>query len=452
VRQQYAQALVDGGNPALALLIYTALADDPYALPHFRREAEGGRGRCYKELFLSCTHPERRRAYLDAAIATYLATFRQHRLTYHGVNAAACLARAHAEGYEPDDRRARRVAAEVLDALREAPQDMWSHPTACEALLALGETEQALQSAEAFVAAKPGAFHLASLVRQLVKVWRLTTDREPGSDLLPLLRSALLQQTGGRVVVEPHDVSSKRLAALSTDQDLERVLSDTRFKNLQWYRNGLARCRAVARILNDTRDPIGTGFLLRGADLHPDLPALVLVTNEHVVPAQLGLAKVRAVFHGAEVTGRRRPPEIEFGRRCWDQPSDGQRLDATILDVVGGPGKVEPLPLAEPLRGAPAVDQRAYVIGHPGGMDQPQFSLQDNLLLGFDSEVLRYRSPTEEGSSGSPVFDDDWGLLGLHRRYVENRPPLDGRAGTESANEGVRIDAVRARLGIHPPR
>ena len=61
VRRHYAQALVDGGNPALALRLYTGLAADETAPRVDRIEARGGIGRCYKEMFLACTEPDRGR-------------------------------------------------------------------------------------------------------------------------------------------------------------------------------------------------------------------------------------------------------------------------------------------------------------------------------------------------------------------------------------------------------
>ncbi len=57
VRRQYAQALVDGRNPAVALRLYAELAADDTVPMAERLEAEGGIGRCYKELYLACTEP-----------------------------------------------------------------------------------------------------------------------------------------------------------------------------------------------------------------------------------------------------------------------------------------------------------------------------------------------------------------------------------------------------------
>src|SRR4051812_7725703 len=65
VRRHYAQALVDSGNLAVALGLYTALAADEAAPRGDRIEARGGVGRCYKEMFLACSEPGRRQRFLS---------------------------------------------------------------------------------------------------------------------------------------------------------------------------------------------------------------------------------------------------------------------------------------------------------------------------------------------------------------------------------------------------
>jgi V8-like Glu-specific endopeptidase len=82
-----------------------------------------------------------------------------------------------------------------------------------------------------------------------------------------------------------------------------------------------------------------------------------------------------------------------------------------------------------------------YVVGHPlgGGVS---FSLQDNLLLDWDQRLVHYRTPTEPGSSGSPVFDDQWRLIAIHHAGGSNMRKLNGKPGTYKANEGINILAI----------
>jgi S1-C subfamily serine protease len=228
--------------------------------------------------------------------------------------------------------------------------------------------------------------------------------------------------------------------------DLEKVFGAERFQSLEWYRTGLARCAGVARIGLERSRGVGTGFLVRGTSLHPTLgDELYLLTNSHVVspnpevPIAITPEEALVTFEGL--------PGAEG--KTWTVKqliftSPIRELDATLLQLDRPVAGVEPYPVAAHL---PRLDgqQRVYVVGHPqgGGLS---FSLQDNLLLDWDQHKVHYRTPTEPGSSGSPVFDDQWRLIALHHAGRSDMPRLNGRPGTYAANEGINIHAIAARL------
>jgi V8-like Glu-specific endopeptidase len=85
-------------------------------------------------------------------------------------------------------------------------------------------------------------------------------------------------------------------------------------------------------------------------------------------------------------------------------------------------------------------EDRIYVIGHPKG-GELSFSFQDNTLIDFDDRRLHYRSPTEPGSSGSPIFNEQWELIGLHHAGHNQMPTISGD-GTYPANEGITLPAI----------
>ncbi|MER7070867.1 serine protease [Terrabacter sp. NPDC000476] len=454
VRRHYGQALIEQGYPAAARITLAALIGDESVPPAEQVEARGLLGRCGKELFLGTTDPVRRADYLRSALGTYLEAYHEQpgERFWSGINAVALLARAvdeqvPLEGH-PDARAAlRELVTDVLDVVRDRPDDDgWAQATAVEAHVAVGEHAQAVERLEALITmARPDAFALNSLLRQLTVVWRLDTESAPGSSLLPLLRSELLRKSGGFVSVTPQDVGAERLERLSSP-GLEKVFGSDRYVTLSWYVKGLTRCRAVARLETPDEEGLGTGFLVRGADFHTRLPAVLLMTNGHVVPEAIDADQVVVAFHAADA-GHSDPQRFRVVRQWFYDSSQAPHLDTTLLELDGLPVATEPVPVSTRLPALGAdVTPRAYVIGHPMGLEQPQFSLQDNRILGYSDHLIHYRSPTDPGSSGSPVFDRHWNLIGLHHSGSSSMARLDGQPGVYAANEGIRVSAVRTAL------
>jgi V8-like Glu-specific endopeptidase len=460
--RHYAQALVDQGRTAPALRMYASMADDPNASPEDYAEARGGIGRCYKQLFLAATDSERRVSYLRRALEAYGGLYyADQRLYWHGINSAALLAYAARQsitvpGIGSPQQSSWNIAAEVLKTV-EHLEDPWAAATACEAYVALGEFEQAVKRAEVFVANKnTQAFMVASFLRQLMDVWQLHPDSRLGTTLLTLLRSELVRKSGGTVTLTVEDVAASRLenldrlqfAGSATGELLEKVLGTDRFQTLQWWRTGLERCRAVVRIDDLNGVGLGTGFLVKGSNLHHLLPEAVVVTNWHVVPQAIDPEDAQIAFHGLDAD-LGPPPRFRVQKMHWYSPLSPPGVDTTLLELEGLPEGVQPIPLVNRFPHLTKTS-RAYIIGHPRGYDQPQFSIQDNLVLDLDGTRLHYRAPTEGGSSGSPVFESQWRVIGLHHSGSVEMPRLNAK-GTYPANEALRIDAIRDALRRHPP-
>jgi V8-like Glu-specific endopeptidase len=221
-------------------------------------------------------------------------------------------------------------------------------------------------------------------------------------------------------------------------------------ESYRWFEELMRRCRAVARIEDDYEEGVGTGFLMRGTDLHSTLPETVLVTNAHVVPDALDPAHAILTFRGlgSASNGQERQ---RIRRVLWSSPES--KLDATIAELEAVPAGADVCPLAKVMppqdRDPPA---RVYVIGHPEGSLSVKISIRDNHLLDYDATLVHYRAPTQPGSSGSPVFDKRWNLIALHHAGDDHMPMLGGRQGTYQANEGIRIDQIKAALLQDPPQ
>ncbi|MGA8388296.1 MAG: serine protease, partial [Pseudolabrys sp.] len=324
--------------------------------------------------------------------------------------------------------------------------DHWDYGTAIEASLALGESKNALKWARKYVEEqKADAFEFSSTLRQLEEVWGLprasdTEDKKNEEAILSLLRATILKRESGNVEKSAKDLRSELIELRSTD--LERVFGADRFVSLDWYRRGLTRCAGVARIGREATRGVGTGFLLMGAALHPTLGnELYLLTNSHVVsprpefPDTITPLDAIITFEGLPgVEGK----SWAVKKLVFNSPIS--ELDATLLQLDRDVPGVEPYPIAPALPDRNG-ERRLYVVGHPlgGGLS---FSLQDNLLLDWDQRLVHYRTPTEPGSSGSPVFDDQWRLIAIHHAGKSDMRKLNGKPGTYEANEGINILAV----------
>jgi V8-like Glu-specific endopeptidase len=465
VGRSVAQSLVDRGAPATARLMFEQLAGQAVEGSFDWAEARGGIARCAKDLFLATRAPRRREDYLRRAYTLYRHVYDTDpgQNYWHGINAAAVAVRAARDGVAPAElgvegpgegiaEETRRLVERVVVKMQQLPPTPWIESTYLEACVALGRHGEALDRARALVQ-DPAvtAFALNALLRQLTQVWQLDVETPPGADLLPLLRAGLMQRTGGDVVLAPHELTRDRLVSSASSLTPEKVFGADRYVPLPWYRTGLLRCRAVARIEGPLNTPIGTGFLVTAAALGLDRPGTVILTNAHVVPDAVATEDASATFHALKDDGDD-GAAFEFAVRQVLWSSDRSQLDTSVLVLDGAPHGVEPLTLAPRLPNlATHTPQRAYVIGHPQGWDEPQFSMQDNQILDYDNTYLHYRSPTDRGSSGSPVFDNHWRLIGLHHAGSEQTPRLNGKGGFYPANEATTIPAIKAALAVTPP-
>jgi V8-like Glu-specific endopeptidase len=90
----------------------------------------------------------------------------------------------------------------------------------------------------------------------------------------------------------------------------------------------------------------------------------------------------------------------------------------------------------------PSPRTKAFVVGHPTA-GPLQFSLSDSVLLDVCryERLMHYRTPTDPGSSGSPVFNSKWEVVALHHAGSQKAPRLTG-LGEYEANEGITLRAI----------
>jgi len=83
-----------------------------------------------------------------------------------------------------------------------------------------------------------------------------------------------------------------------------------------------------------------------------------------------------------------------------------------------------------------ALDQMVNIIQHPAGRHK-EVALQKNVITNIYPTRVRYKTDTQRGSSGSPVFNNSWELIALHHAGGER-----DSAGNWISNQGIRIDEI----------
>lgn len=261
---------------------------------------------------------------------------------------------------------------------------------------------------------------------------------------------------------------SLRDAQLSEDT-FERVLAGNELQPAAYLERGAVAARAVARIAVRTAAgqtlAWGTGFLIA-----PN----VLLTNHHVLETREAAASSLGEFeYEVDLADMPKGP-VQF-RLLPDRlfHTSGE-LDFTIVAIEprsrdGRRALAEFgwLPLLE-VTGKAFEGEWLTIVQHPSG-ERKQLCVRENRLLKRADDVLWYTTDTQPGSSGSPVFNNDWYVVALHHSGVPEtkngvRQTIDGRdydARTMRdsqlkwiANEGIRasriVRTLRATFPAHP--
>jgi V8-like Glu-specific endopeptidase len=467
IRRQYAQSLIDQGNMTAASAVLDALVSDTRAdssekAKKENAEACGLKGRVYKQLYINAQDraSERSKQHLKQAVRWYfdVYTSEPEKHLWHGINVAALLLLARRAGVVMEGfPKPETIAEGILKTIKakKTGADQWDCATAVEACVALDKPVEAKRWLGKYVKSQhenqnqyADAFELASTLRQFEEVWQLDITSEMGKRILPVLRAELLEREGGRVTLSVEDLRPENRDPLPDKKSYESMFGNAALDSYKSLKIGMARARAVARIQRKNASLSGgTGFLVEGKQLSEDYgDGLLLLTNAHVVSDDPQVRQVYGALHPTEaVITFEALGETTYKVKKLLWTSEPSKLDATILELDKPVEESDLYPLAEIL---PVVnpEARVYIIGHPGG-GELAYSIQDNLLLDHQDPpgFIHYRTPTKPGSSGSPVFNRDWDLIGLHHAGAP-RPKLNKKKGTYEANEGIWIKAIIREL------
>jgi hypothetical protein len=428
VRRQWAQALLDQNRVRQGLAALQNMADEVKLDPREGPEVRGLIGRAYKQLYIN----EGDKDNLVSAILAYREGWlaREGDYRWHGINLVALLARARQDGVDPKVSDSEtEIAGQILNDIEDLGQNLqiWDYATAMESSIALDNEEEALKWARKYVKHPSiDAFELASTVRQMKEIWRLNKT-EIGKQLLPVLEYELLQHEGGSLTLTTTSITDKT--------GFEAVYGSEGSVHMVWMESLLRYSNSVARVFNSaTGEPFGTGFLLRGSDLRQEWgEQLVLLTNAHVISEnRADEAPLRPVDASVEFTRLPSRPKIKLGELLFS--SSKVDLDVSVLRIEV-PEHMTPLDISLYTPIIPQdgeKPQRIYVVGHPQG-GELTVTLYDNSLVAYpEDRYVHYRSPTEGGNSGSPVFRRDLKAFAIHHKARDEL----------QVNEGVLFEPI----------
>lgn len=219
------------------------------------------------------------------------------------------------------------------------------------------------------------------------------------------------------------------------DRLLEKIINTADFVGVRYLDAGAAAARSIGRVnIRDARGTLqgyGTGFLVS--------PTLLL-TNHHVLPnADTARSSVIEFDYQDGIDGKPHPVQmfpLDPGRFYL---ADRDR-DFALVAVGAEPGTLaqfgfNPLIQAE---GKAVIGEFVTIVQHPRG-EKKQIALRENRIVDIPERFLHYSADTEPGSSGSPVFNDQWEVVALHHASV--RAPQHTEFGGV-LNEGVRISRI----------
>lgn len=245
----------------------------------------------------------------------------------------------------------------------------------------------------------------------------------------------------GRYYPDVRPVSPAAIAAgdpkamIAAGAILERIILTDDLLGVGYLQGGVTASAAVGRVnIRDERGRLvgyGTGSLVS-----PHL----LLTNHHVLPDAATAASSMIEFDYQDGVDGLPLPVRAFGfdpDRFFTADED---LDFALVAVKATADELGAFGFNRLIgtEGKAIVGDFVTIIQHPQG-GKKQVALRENRIVDVLDDFLHYETDTEPGSSGSPVFNDQWEVVALHHASVR----ADGHAEFGNfLNEGIRVSKL----------
>jgi endonuclease G len=263
-------------------------------------------------------------------------------------------------------------------------------------------------------------------------------------DALQRFKQLEVARKGGREFMAKDACKMRARKSVINEYDgmaLERILGKSDLFPIAHLQLGLNAGHPVCRI--SVRDRIGrvqgygTGFMVS-----PNL----LMTNNHVLDREETSLYSIAEFNYQDDEKYMPRPVVSFRLDPDRVFITDENLDFTLVAVTENPNteiKISDFGFLKllPQEGKIFEGEYVSVIQHPQGGPKA-VSVRENEVKYLSPDFVHYLTDTEPGSSGSPVFNDQWVVVALHHAGV----PDPDNSTKWIANEGVRISSIAAHL------
>lgn len=261
-----------------------------------------------------------------------------------------------------------------------------------------------------------------------------TKDEQPDAPLEQVAAAALRRAAEANIPGAAEAAAAPSIA--SAGEVLEAVIGKADFLDVRYLEAGVAAARAVGRI--HIHDNSGGGGFGTGSLVTPRL----LLTNRHVLPDAETATTSQVEFNfQLGLDGQPLPSRIfELDPNLFFL--NDAALDFALVAVAATPEVLAEFGVNRFVEasGKAGVGEFATVIQHPAAR-RKEISLRENQIVDETEQMLHYASDTEPGSSGSPVFNDQWEIVALH--HASTRAPGRSELGG-LVNEGIRISRIAA--------
>lgn len=229
---------------------------------------------------------------------------------------------------------------------------------------------------------------------------------------------------------------------------------------IEWLSKAVERSKIVCKVELSTGGS-GTGFLIKGG---------YVLTNHHVICKHFPFLQSPCDFscktdNSCPIRGRillndqasaNANDKIPYELDPADTYIVNKDLDYALIKIKDNPAhplskwghaEIEAFKL-------PQKDDLVNIIQHPGGK-MKMIAMPDVVLNNWqEKNYLFYMADTKPGSSGSPVFNQDWKVVALHHAGKNEKSSgggitINANGDVHPANRGILIGAIQRDLATH---